>query len=179
MGHTLMAITLNDREEATCRIALQMLLFNYEAGLIAHIAPPLSVEEITELVHTMGPDSGKAFGEGLVETKPTATVLMSLHTGLGLDTEVKGEPYTRVTLDACYTEDPKVLRWVNTLTFEVPGQTIVHGMGFWRVVGEGEPELMVVLPMHGEQYFGSPGELTVDPGSVTGLPWRLMLEPTS
>lgn len=57
-----MSINLNDREELTCRLAL-ILLTNkrdYES-LRTEFPGLLTKEEIEELVHTMGPNTGKAF----------------------------------------------------------------------------------------------------------------------
>lgn len=52
-----MAITLNDREEATCRAALAYMIKN-------NVGSVMSRCEIEELIDTMGPNSGKAFGVG-------------------------------------------------------------------------------------------------------------------
>lgn len=60
-----MSITLNDREEETCRIALDMLLRNHKHGFTYNLVPPMSEVEIAELIETMGPNSGKAFAIGL------------------------------------------------------------------------------------------------------------------
>lgn len=58
-----MSIQLNDREAATCRIALQIMMNNKEVVLWKDQTLPMSDVEIEELIETMGPDSGYAFGE--------------------------------------------------------------------------------------------------------------------